>query len=64
MLKKSHYKYTILQGNWQDNWDQCCQIGMKPFVLDEAEEFQCFNSLLKGSAERKINIFVINFAAQ
>ena len=37
---------------------------MKPFVLDEAEEFRCFNSLLKGSAEQKINLIVFNFAVK
>ncbi|XP_065344265.1 uncharacterized protein LOC135942195 [Cloeon dipterum] len=35
-------------GNWQENWDQCCQLGMTPFLLDEPQEFQCFDTLLKG----------------
>ncbi|CAB3379107.1 Hypothetical predicted protein [Cloeon dipterum] len=38
----------ICEGNWQENWDQCCQLGMTPFLLDEPQEFQCFDTLLKG----------------
>ncbi|XP_059485547.1 uncharacterized protein LOC132202576 isoform X2 [Neocloeon triangulifer] len=35
-------------GSWQDNWNTCCQLGMSPFVLDQAQEFACFENLLKG----------------
>jgi len=42
-------KILIFQTTWEENWNICCSLGMKPIMVETVEHAQCLSNWTKGS---------------
>jgi hypothetical protein len=35
----------IKQGNWDQNWNFCCSLGMEPIIIESRDEQNCLSNL-------------------
>jgi hypothetical protein len=43
-----------LKVSWEENWQLCCSIGMKPIVLETSEEQICLQNLTRGASSTNL----------
>ncbi|XP_059470805.1 uncharacterized protein LOC132193884 isoform X2 [Neocloeon triangulifer] len=42
------YVFGKSLANWQQNFDKCCSLGMRPIYFQTADKFKCFNNMIDG----------------
>jgi predicted nucleic acid-binding Zn ribbon protein len=41
-------KKLFVQMTWEENWQICCSIGMKPIILETLAEQMCLENMTAG----------------
>ncbi|XP_065339130.1 uncharacterized protein LOC135938974 [Cloeon dipterum] len=43
------YLFSGKLGTWQQNWDLCCRLGMRPIWFSSASDFECLSNSTKAN---------------